>query len=282
VDDSQLAAEFARATKRKRQLRFALLGLVIAAPFGWLGYQHFLAAKHETEREERYRAQAEANKLTAADLPEARRLVAEARRLLDEAAAAWAAVTPASLRTATLRADNCPLTFEAPPPRDKLGEVIRTNGWGGVSGYGWSYQLVEPGGTQLDASPELDAARSGLESFAKLLDAGTGTRTALHLAIRAAEQPGVRVVVLAEQHVRPQLLGNRQFEPGLIAGTAFVYSHARRGVVCAGPIEVHSSELVAADWNTEAALVKDGKNMLEVDLDMEVRRKIAHYLKAAR
>src|SRR6185369_15703933 len=52
------------------------------------------------------------------------------------------------------------------------------------------------------------------------------------------------MVVIAERRVRPVVKQGTDFEPGIVVGRAYVYSHVEGAVVCAANVLAHSSKLL--------------------------------------
>lgn len=214
---------FARANRRKRGIRFAILGLVCAAPFLWVGY----SCQKQRAKNAAYRDEERArNALSKEEQASLDKLLPEIGRSIQAASKAFAEdVTPATLGAAVPGEAGC---------RREIGT--------------YGYLFVKPGEQPKPASLE-SAARSlaDLEERIKSNEDGA-TKYELERAQGLAESIDETVIVVGEQ-TEPAVLGD-SFVPGQVRGTAYVYSSRRRAIVCAGDFEAQNSSEIAFEYTT--------------------------------
>jgi hypothetical protein len=105
-------------------------------------------------------------------------------------------------------------------------------------------------------------------------------------AMTSSPSPPYDVVLVASALKHPLRTTESSFDPGEIAGRAYLYDHARHRVTCAGDIRAVSSSSVAYSFvpgSDAPAALDQGPSLsisLERDLDAQVERAIARGLTA--
>ncbi|MEO7093968.1 MAG: hypothetical protein ABI175_12005 [Polyangiales bacterium] len=259
IDDIEA---FARANRRKRGIRFAILGLICASPFLWLTYncqqQHARNAKWHDEERER-------NALSKEERAELDKLLPEIGTMIQTASKAFAEdVTPAKLA-------------EVVPGDERCGRRIERYG----------YVSVKPG-EQPKAAGLTSAAESlaDLEQQIKNSEDGA-TKWHLERAHGLAHSIDETVIFVGERTAPVMMVDS--YIPGQVRGTAYVYSSRARKVVCVGDITVENSAEIAFEYTTSRYDVTGAGNKnsaaqakLEADLSERTAKAISSELRQPR
>lgn len=223
MSDMDDVEAFARANRRKRGIRFAILGLVIASPFLWLTYN----CQQKRAEQARWRAEArERDALSKGEQAELDKLLSTMPSSIQAASRAFAEdVTPAKLAAAVPGEAGCRRV---------------------VSDYG--YVLVAPG--VQPKPPVFESTASALEDLrARIQEAEDGpTKWDLERARSLVDDLDETVIVVGER-VAPVVIGD-SFGPGQVRGTAYVYSSRRRKILCAGDFEAQNAAEIAYQYTT--------------------------------
>lgn len=224
MSDMDDVEAFARANRRKRGIRFAILGLICAAPFLWVGY----SCQKQRARNAQYREEErERNALSPSEQAELDKLRADLKAAIPAAKKAFLEdVTPAKLAAA------------AP------GDARCARRSGDVAGY----VFVKPGEVPTPRDPE--SAAQSLVSLEEQLErnADGPMKWDLDRARSIADDLDESVIVVGER-TDPVVVGE-SFVPGQVRGTAYVYSSRKRKIVCAGDFEVQNSSEIAFQYTT--------------------------------
>ena len=214
---------FARANRRKRGIRFAILGLICAAPFLWLGY----TCQKQRAKNEKWREEArERNALSKAEQAELDKLLLEIGKMIQSASKAFAEdVTPAKL-AATV------------PGEARCGRRVERYG----------YVFVKPG--EQPQPSQLKSAAQSLASLEDQIKTSEDGATKYHLEraeglVRSIDD----TVILVGERTEPVMMGD-SYIPGQVRGTAYVYSSRARKILCAGDINVENSAEIAFEYTT--------------------------------
>jgi hypothetical protein len=253
---------FARANRRKRGIRFAILGLICATPFLWLAY----SCQKQRAENAKWRDEArEQNALSKEQQAELDKLLPEIGKMIQTASKAFAEdVTPAKLA-------------EVLPGDERCGRRIEEYG----------YVFVKPG-----EQPKASALTAAAESLAELEDQikksdDGATKWHLERAQNLAKSVDETVIFVGER-TEPVMMGE-SYIPGQVRGTAYVYSSRARKVVCAGDINVENSAEIAFEYTTSRYDVTGDGNKhsaaqakLEADLSSRTAKAITSELRQAR
>ena len=262
MSDMDDVEAFARANRRKRGIRFTILGLVCASPFLWLGYtcqqQHAKNARWRDEERER-------NALSKEEQAELDKLLPEIGKLLQTASKAFAEdVTPAKLA-------------EVVPGDERCGRRVEEYG----------YVFVKPGEQPKPAS--LTSAAQSLAELEDQIKKSEDGATRWHLERAQSLTKNIdETVIFVGERTEPVMMGD-SYVPGQVRGTAYVYSSRARKVVCAGDINVENSAEIAFEYTTSRYDVGGTGNKraaaqskLEADLATRTAKAIATGLRQAR
>lgn len=273
---------FARAHRRKRQVRLFLLGAVIAAPFVFLGWRCYSANEKIEAQREAYRKELALSDGERASL---RTSIAEARQRLAAAREGWTrAVTREALAAVAPGEGPCPLRLVAPTAQ-AAASYIR---YGSIDGnyFGNIFFRSYPAGEPLRPL-DLDEELQQLDKIAAELEASTADRNDAS-RVRDLEDRSLFVVVERETKafVTPGPAG--AFTPGRLVGTAYVYSYAQQRITCAGALDVQNSESIEFDYSYMEDSVLDkhrreeeaAEATLHRDLAVRVRQALARDLRA--
>ncbi len=255
---------FARANRRKRGIRFTILGLICASPFLWLTY----TCQRQHARNAAYREEArEANALSKEQQADLDKLLPQIAKMIQGAVKAYAEdVTPAKLAAA--------LPGDAPCRRQ-------------IDRYG--YVFVKPG--QQPEPLAMKSAAQSLESLqAQIQRSEDGaTKWELEQAQSLARTLDETVIVVGER-TAPVMMGD-SFIPGQVRGTAYVYSSVKRKIVCAGDIDVENSSEINFEYMTSTGYSVTGgdgnkraaaQSKLDTDLAERTAKAITSELRIVR
>jgi len=253
---------FARANRRKRGIRFAILGLICAAPFLWVGYscQKTRAQNAKWREEERAR-----NALTQEEQAELDRLLPEIAKMTQSAAKAFAEdVTPAKLAAAV-------------PGEGRCGREVDR----------YDYPVLKPG--EQPQPSDIKSVAANLAELEEQIKRDDDGATKYHLdRARSLMRSIDDTVIVVGERTEPVVLGD-SFIPGQVRGTAYVYSARDRKIVCAGDIDVQNSAEIAFEYTTTRYDVIGAGNKgaaaqskLAVDLRERLAKAIKSELRQAR
>ncbi len=274
---------FARAHRRKRQVRLFLLAAVIASPFVFLGWRCYSANEKIEAQREAYRKELA---LSEGERGSLRTSIAEARQRLAAAREGWTrAVTREALAAVAPGDGPCTLRLVAPTTQ-AAASYIR---YGSIDGnyFGNIFFRSYPAGEPLQPL-DIDEELQQLDKIAAGLEANTADRNDAS-RVRDIEDRSLFVVVERETKplVTPGPAGG--FTPGRIVGTAYVYSYSQQRITCAGALDVQNSESIEFDYSYMEDNVLDrnrreeeaAEATLHRDLAVRVRQALARDLRAA-
>jgi hypothetical protein len=262
--------DFERSTRRKRRMRFAILGLVIASPFLWVGWHiHERTVEDEKWREE----ERQRNALTDTEKAELDKLVPDLRRRLQAAGKAFAEdVTPAKLAAVVPGEDPCPV---------QVPELAAEH-----DAYSGGVTIMKPG--EAPKPVGIQGAAQTLEGIAQEIQrADEPTKSHLSRIRDVADGLGIEVFLVGER-TEPLVLAD-SYVPGRVRGTAIVYSADARRVVCAADIDVENASEVNIEYTTSSYDVTGSSSKREAataelarDLGTRTRKAIRAGLRAVR
>ncbi len=276
---------FARAHRRKRQVRLLLLAAVIAAPFMFLGWKCYSTNAVIEERREAYRKERELSEAERASL---RTSIADARQVLAAAREGWGrAVTPEALAAISPGAEACAIRVVAPTAQAAAAYVR----YGSIDGnyFGNAYFHRHAAGEPIQPRA-IDAELRQLDEVAAELEANTADRDD---AARVRELEDRSLFLIVEREIKPLvtsgITGAGGFTPGRLVGTAYLYSYRQQRITCLGALDVQNSESIEFDFSylADDVLDKERKEReaaeatLQRDLAVRVQQALTPSLRAA-
>lgn len=283
MEDHDVEA-FARSTRRKRQVRFAILGAIIASPFIYLG----VTCKQKQDRIDARRAEREAALvLSDAERSELEATVARARATVAATRERWAQDTsPDAL--AAIQPGDAPCRIGLRAPTLEAADSYIKHGSIDVNYFGNVVYRTYPAGAAPGADTLASTARA-IDEVAGKLAAGKADRRDRD---RLARLDRYAVFVMAERQTAPLVTatsaGFGDYLPGELVGRSYVYSFRANAIVCAAALSVRSPDTIAIDFSYMQGNYLDheykkeqaAKAALDRDLDVRVRRALATQLRA--
>jgi hypothetical protein len=290
MESDDLEAQFVRSIRRRRAIFAVVFASLIASPFAYVWWQrHKVVVKNEAweaEQAERERAEeAFRNRpLSADEARELRQLAPSTKQALLDMRDAWRRnVTPDALAAVVPTESRCPESFSAPT----IGAGESYVKYGSIDGNYFGsmhYDVVRTG----EPIPEPAFARmlAEVEAISDRIAGGRLLRPDL-AALDKLGRGDTELFVLADERADAIVTGD-SYIAGKVAGTAYLYSHAQRRVICAADIDVKNAPEVEIRYTHRAGAVGDeeiqkyaaAKAVLERDMDVQLRRAIATSMRA--
>lgn len=277
-ESEDLAAEFARSSRRSRKIKLAVIGVIALSPIIWALSTLFRTrheiAKHEAEYEEQQR-------LSDAELAELQAAIPAAQKRLDELDRQFAAATaPEKLRQIAETEAPCPVRFRAPDPAAASSYVKNRFQSSETS----RVIPVTAPGARADAG--LDDLRYRLTNAAEQLVDGKARRRDLE-GVQGVQHVGGYQTFVVGIVTPPVVLGD-SYDAGTVRGNAYVYAYDRQQVICAAALDVQNSAGVDITYYAHADGLDRERNAREAteatlkrDMEMQLQFAIASHLHAA-
>lgn len=270
--------DFARSQRRATGVRMAVMGLVIASPFLWLGWRCHKERAKRAAWEDEYKEQ---QRLSPAEKAELDKLLPELKVKLQRAQQAFGEdVTPAKLETVAPGEGGCAqYRSEASDLDAKLGTRYAALAGSSVE----KFKIGEP----IKVKALESAARSLDQLLARIKEEEEPTKS--HLAsLRDLAKTADQVVFFVGETSEPVVLAD-SYMPGTVRGMAFLYSPEQRKIVCAANIDVQNASEVKISYTTSRYDVTGAGNKraaaqaeLMLDLGTRTDRAIAQGMRAVR
>ena len=270
--------DFARSQRRATNARMAVVGLVIASPFLWLGWRCHKERQKKAAWEEEYRQQ---NRLSDAEKAELDKLLPDLAGKLARAQKAVAEdVTPAALETVMPGEEPCvQYRSEASDLDAKLGTRYAALAGSSIE----KFKIGEP----IKLKSIERSARSVDALLAEIANEDEPTKSHLSRA-RSLVSDAERVVFFVGETSEPVVMVD-SYIPGTVRGMAFLYSPQARKIVCAAHVEVQNASEVKVSYTTSRYDVtgtgnKQAAAQLELQMDLATRtdHAIAQNMRAVR
>lgn len=260
AEDPNIKA-FTRSTTTKRYVMIGLVVAVIAAPFVYVGNTCRQKQNRIDANRERW---AEAQKLSDSERRALETEIAKARQTYTSARQAWPAATAPEVLAAHVPS-SAPCEYKFVRPTQKAAESFVKYGSIDANYFGKSVF------THFDASERVRDFQ--LEGALRDLDANREPSRGDLERLRAFPKHVVFVVI--DKQVEPVVEPGTTFKPGEIMGRSYVFSVTQQRIVCAGVVDVKTSTTLQTPPQDHEA-----KQMLERDLEMQVRDALATGLRA--
>ncbi len=265
AEDPSIAA-FNRSAKTARWIKLGLLVAVIAAPFAYVG--HTCMKKKERIAANEQAWEASRKPLSDSDRAEVDKAIAQARQIIASARQAWAsAVAPDALAAIKPGGGTCEFAFQAPSDHD----AERFIKYGNADGAGWD-PFASYGAQETITDDQLARAARQVEATANRATTGYASRDDRDVAKHIP--PHVLFLVIDKQ-VAPVPGKGTEYTPGEVVGRSYVFSVARKQIVCAGTIDVKN-----APGQTTPPDDAEANSMLRRELEVRIRQALATGLHA--
>jgi hypothetical protein len=270
--------DFQRSTRRAQRRRIAVMAMVIALPFLWLGWRWY---QREAEKDRWAAEQRERNRLTPAERTEYDKLIADLHRNLQSASKSFAEdVTPETLEKIAPGDAPCPLNTKS-----KADEIDADLGTKYALLTEYQIKIFKPG--QPPSADNLETAARRLADLEEQNHSGEPQKYDLATARLLASEMSQVMFVVGER-TEPAVLAD-EYIPGAVRGTAFLYSPAQRKIVCAADINVENASEIKVNYMTTTYDPGGSTNkraaaqsQLGLDLAQRLNRAIAANMRAVR
>ena len=218
----------------------AIMAVVIASPFLWLGWRCHKEHQKKAVWEAEYRKQ---NQLSEAEKAELDKLLPEVRAKLERAQKTFAEdVTPAKLETIKPGEERC-MSYhsEASNLDAKLGTRYAALAGGSIE----KFKIGEP-----IAVKRLAGAVKSLDALAEEIKGEDGEPTKSQLSrARSMAKDADGVVFFIGETSEPVVMAD-SYIPGTVRGMAYLYSPEARKIVCAAYVDVQNAPEVKVSYTT--------------------------------
>jgi hypothetical protein len=234
-----------------------VLGCVLALPFVWFGWRIVKRILDERRREAELEAE---YALTDAELAELRDLTHTLPARIGKASVAYRALTREALAKLEPGDGSCPV---------RVDDVV----------------LVKPD-QPIGEDRELAVAARTIAEATNALEDGTADKATLAQVRTVARLPST-VIVLAETIKEPIVVGSA-YEPGGVAGQAYLFDAETSRIACAAPVVAQSSTEIEYEYSYNPNMPLDddmkahaaARGKLEEDLRHNLEQIVSRELRA--